>query len=61
MCRGRHQVAWREDAPGRGHPTTYGDRLVARVIGVSLGQPPRRAADPERTRAQRVARQGYSR
>jgi transposase len=30
-----------EDAPGRGRPATYDERLVARVISVTLGPPPR--------------------
>ena len=30
-----------EDAPGRGRPATYDERLVAKVITVTLGKPPR--------------------
>ena len=30
-----------EDAPGRGRPATYEERLVAKVITVTLGKPPR--------------------
>jgi Winged helix-turn helix len=30
-----------EDAPGRGRPATYDQRMVAKVISVTLGPPPR--------------------